>query len=391
MTSVATLAFPYTDFARALAAWFTAAQRDLPWRHAAHAHDPYAVAVSEFMLQQTTVAAVIPYFHRFLERFPTAQALADAPLDEVLALWSGLGYYSRARNLHALGKAVAARGNFPRELGEILELPGVGRYTAGAIASIAYDEAAPIVDANVARVFARVFLIEGDLKQKSNTARLWQEAENGVRAAKTSGIAPSQFNPALMELGALVCTPKNPACESCPVERFCAARKLGRQNEIPFVAPRARPTELFDVCVRLRVGSMDAESAAESTVEFDRTAFWLRQRSHEAGIWWRGMWELPRTTRRAGESAEQALERLLRQELGLADFAISAPLKRLIHGVTTHRIALDCYEVVTETAPRDTRCFTLQESDALAIPSTMRRLLRELAQRDAEPRQSSLF
>jgi A/G-specific adenine glycosylase len=377
------MSFPYSDFARALAAWFAQSQRSLPWRDEPHARDPYAIAVSEFMLQQTTVAAVIPFYQRFLARFPTAQSLAEAPLDDVLALWSGLGYYSRARNLHALGKAVAARGAFPREHEEILALPGVGRYTAGAIASIAYEEAAPIVDANVARVFARVFLIEGDLKRKENAARLWHEAEAGVRAAKEAGVAPSQYNPALMELGSLICTPKNPACDRCPVEAYCDARRENRQNEIPFVAPRAKPTEMADVCVRIR-----------STVDFDRTpseAFWLRQRSHDTRIWWRGMWELPRTTLRDGEDAEAALNRLLREELGLTVFQIGAPLKRIVHGVTTHRITLDCYEVTTEQTPRDAQTFSLETSDSLAMPAAMRRLLRDLAQLDAAPRQASLF
>lgn len=378
--------FSHTNFARALTAWFSGAQRDLPWREAPNARDPYRVAVSEFMLQQTTVAAVIPFYNRFLQRFPTAQSLADAPLDDVLALWSGLGYYSRARNLHALGQAVAARGEFPHTAAEIQELPGVGRYTAGAIASIAYGEAAPIVDANVARVFARVHLIEGDLKKKENAARLWSEAEDGVRAAKAAGIPPSQFNPALMELGALICTPKNPACEICPVEQFCAARRAGLQNELPWIAPRATPTELFDVCVRLK-------TAGPEGMEQDASAprFWLRQRSHKAGIWWRGMWELPRTTRRAGESAEQALDRLLREELELGSFTIGAPLKRITHGVTTHRIALDCYPVTISTPPQGACEFSLEESEDLAMPSTMRRLVRQLAKHDAEPQQSSLF
>jgi len=244
--------FPHNEFARDLAAWFGMAQRDLPWRQPENARDPYRVVVSEMMLQQTTVAAAIPFYTRFIARFPDAQTLAAAPLDDVLAAWAGLGYYARARYLHALAKAVTERGEFPRTLQEIQSLPGVGRYTAGAVASIAFDIAAPIVDANVARVFSRVFLIHGDLKRSDNAARLWNEAEAVVEAGAKQNIAPSQLNPALMELGALVCVPKNPRCEQCPVERFCGARRENRQNELPFIAPKIAPTEMNDVCVRLR-------------------------------------------------------------------------------------------------------------------------------------------
>lgn len=383
--------FPYPDFARDLATWFKAAQRVLPWREAANARDPYRIAVSEFMLQQTTVAAVIPYYERFLERFPSAESLAEAELDDVLALWAGLGYYSRARNLHALGKAVAAGGGFPRSLEGVLALPGVGRYTAGAITSIAYDEATPIVDANVARVFARVFLLEGDLKRKENATRLWAEAAHTVEAANAAGIAPSLFNPGLMELGALVCTPKNPSCDVCPVAAYCEAKRQKRQNEIPFVPQRAAATEMSDVCVRL-IGPDGNGIFSQLT----RPGFWLRQRSHDPGIWWRGMWELPRTTLRTDaegrlESPATALDRLLMEELGLRHYEIGPPVKRIVHGVTVYKITLDCYEVQMEGTPRGAEYFEPDATDPLAMPSAMRRLVRDLTKRDAEPKQGVLF
>jgi A/G-specific adenine glycosylase len=155
------VSFNQKQFAKVLSAWFQTAQRDLPWRHEANAHDPYRVLVSEVMLQQTTVTAVIPFYNRFLERFPDTQSLAAADLEEVLPLWAGLGYYSRARNLHACASAVMEKhgGIFPTTLKEVLALPGIGRYTAGAVLSIALDQKVPIVDANVARVLSRVLCI----------------------------------------------------------------------------------------------------------------------------------------------------------------------------------------------------------------------------------------
>ncbi len=200
------------------------------------------------MLQQTTVAAVTPFFERFIKRFPDWKSLAEAPAEEVLAHWAGLGYYARARNLQKCAQSVVEKGGFPRELSEILSLPGIGRYTAGAVASIAFDVAAPIVDANVARVLARVFALEGSLKNSENQQKLWQEAEILVQSGAKNGVTPSQLNPALMELGALVCTPKNPRCEVCPVEKWCAARRQNRQHELPQRAPRPLLTSVHDVC-----------------------------------------------------------------------------------------------------------------------------------------------
>ena len=366
-------------FARQLCEWFALAQRDLPWRHEANARDPYRVLVSEIMLQQTVVATVIPFYERFLQRFPTIQTLAAASLEDVLPLWAGLGYYSRARNLHKLAQVVVQKhaGIFPRELTEVLELPGVGRYTAGAVTSIAYGAPSPIVDANVARVFARLFFIEGDIKSAANQQKLWLEAEKTVQIGHKNACAPSQLNPALMELGALICTPKNPKCGDCPVAIFCAARKQNRQNEVPQFAPKREKVFLRDACVFI--------------LRDDK--IFLRQRPHDAKIWWRGMWELPRITARENESSEEALTRLLADELQIQG-NIGTLLKTVSHGVTHHNITLDCFAVESENEPQNGAWFTFAQTETLAMPSAMRKLAQWLQKHPRgieKPRQLSLL
>jgi A/G-specific adenine glycosylase len=198
-------------FRRALPRWYRYHQRDLPWRLT---RDPYAIWVSEIMLQQTRVETVIPYYHRWLRAFPTVESLARAPLSRVLKLWEGLGYYSRARNLHCAARQVVGK-SFEQEF---RNLPGIGRYTAGAIASIAFDECASLVDGNVVRVFARVFNIHANVKLPATQRRLWATAET-LLPERGCG----DFNQALMELGALVCLPAGPRCGECPLRRVCAA------------------------------------------------------------------------------------------------------------------------------------------------------------------------
>ncbi|MFA6239890.1 MAG: A/G-specific adenine glycosylase [Candidatus Hydrogenedentales bacterium] len=212
---------------RLLLAWYRAEARDLPWRRT---RDPYAVWLSEVILQQTRVDQGIPYFERFLRAFPTVQDLASASEDEVLKLWEGLGYYSRARNLHRAARIVAneRNGAFPDSAAELEKLPGIGRYTAGAIASIAFGERAPIVDGNVVRVLSRLFDITESTDKTDTRARLW-----ALAAELVPEDAPGDFNQALMELGARVCTPKNPNCSSCPVRLRCEARLLEVQEERP--------------------------------------------------------------------------------------------------------------------------------------------------------------
>ena len=219
---------------RRLERWYDAHRRDLPWRRT---RSPYRIWVAEIMLQQTTVRAVVPHYRRFLRRFPSLRALAAARPDRVLAAWSGLGYYRRARHLHAAARRIARRhgGRFPRDFDAILALPGVGRYTAGAIASTAYGHPRPVVDGNVARVLMRLEGLRGDPRSSAVTRRMWERAESLVRAAADAGT----LNQALMELGATVCLPAAPACPRCPLASGCAARAAGLQAKIP--PPRRLP------------------------------------------------------------------------------------------------------------------------------------------------------
>jgi A/G-specific adenine glycosylase len=218
-----------------LLAWYDRHGRSLPWRES---DDPYAIWVSEVMCQQTRVDTAIPYYHRFLERFPTPQALAAASEDEVLAAWSGLGYYRRARMLHAGVKELVERygGELPEDPEARRGLPGVGRYTAGALGSIAFDLPEPIVDGNVARVLSRVFRIETTLGKAVTERALWSRAEELVQ-----GPRPGDFNQALMELGALICTPKAPSCDACPWANGCAAREAGIQESLPVPRKKKKP------------------------------------------------------------------------------------------------------------------------------------------------------
>ena len=362
-------------FAVALSDWFNAAQRDLPWRRADIINDPYRITVSEVMLQQTTVAAVAPFFERFIARFPDVAALASADESEVLAQWAGLGYYARARNLQRAARAVMDEhgGEFPRDFDAVLALPGVGRYTAGAVASIAFGARAPIVDANVARVLSRVLPVEGDLKKSAAQTQLWGAA---AQIVEVKAVKPREINPALMELGALVCTPKNPKCPDCPVSEFCAARAQNRQNELPVKTPKKAPTLLFDVCALAH--NQDGEVL-------------LRRRPDQPGVWWRGMWELPRTTRAGEETAATALRRL-GEELGIA-WQMRGLFAQLKHGVTRFHIELQCFGVEVEGAELNgnLRWFSVSEALELALPSTMKTLLHRVESGEAAATQLELW
>jgi A/G-specific adenine glycosylase len=301
--------------ARALVAWYRAARRDLPWRRT---RDPYAIWVSEIMLQQTRVAVVVPYWERWMARFPTAAALAVAPLDEVLASWSGLGYYGRARNLHRGAREVVARygGRLPDSAGELRSLPGIGRYTAGAIASMAFDRREPLVDGNVARVLARLFAVEEDVKSPRGQKRLWQLADELVPAD-----APGDFNQALMELGATVCTPAAPRCPECPLADSCRARETGRERELPRVPPRTRDA--------------DKPELAATAAWVERSGKVLLARRAPEGLFG-GLWELPQAPGRA------ALARLL-AGFGLAWRPTGSPVHRHRQVLSHRRLAIDVY------------------------------------------------
>jgi len=253
-----------------IVAHYKSVRRDLPWRRT---RDPYAIWVSEIMLQQTRVATVIPYWERWMAKFPTVAALAAAPQDDVLAAWAGLGYYSRARNLHAGAKALGS--GFPSTASELRAVPGIGPYTAGAIASIAFGERAPLVDGNVARVLSRVFAIDEDVKSTAGQRAVWARAGE-LMAALPHGLAPGDLNQGVMELGATICAP-TPRCLACPIGQHCAAKATGRQDELPIMPARKKEAEL-PILARTIVWIFDSELV-------------LVRRSPE-GLFG-GLWELP--------------------------------------------------------------------------------------------------
>jgi A/G-specific adenine glycosylase len=306
-------------FARRLLKWFDGSQRKLPWRvddRTGAAADPYHVLVSEAMLQQTQVATVIPYFHRFIGRFPTLRDLAAADEQEVLRAWQGLGYYSRARNLRAACRTVLERhnGELPRERDELLTLPGVGRYTAGAVASIAFGRRAPIVDGNVTRVLCRIDRIESDPRERETQALLWRRAEE-ILPRKRVGT----FNAALMELGATVCVPRSPQCLICPVREHCEAFAAGVPESIP-AARKAKPTPLLrraTFCIR----------------HGDR---WLIEQRPATGRW-AGMWQFVTL---AADNASDPGE--LRKLLPVRTSPARA-LGTVTHGLTHRRYHFDVF------------------------------------------------
>ena len=230
------------DFRRLLVHWYSSQKRDLPWRRT---RDPYRIWISEIMLQQTRVAAVIPYFERFLQRFPDVESLAVAPESELLSMWAGLGYYSRARNLHRAAQQIAAQGKFPATYPEIRALAGVGDYTAAAIASIAFELPHAVLDGNVMRVLARVDADPSDISAGSTRVRLQQRAQDLLDSRH-----PAEFNQAMMELGATVCLPRQPQCLLCPLSELCRARKQGITGELPVKGRRMKMVQV-ERCVLL--------------------------------------------------------------------------------------------------------------------------------------------
>ena len=307
----------YTAFRRQLIRWYERHARDLPWRHTT---DPYRVWISEIMLQQTTVAAVVPYFERFLHRFPTVNDLAAAEENDVLRLWEGLGYYSRARNLRKAAQVIVDQhgGVFPSEVDALQNLPGIGRYTAGAIASFAFDRRAPIVEANTLRLYCRLLGYADDPRSAVGQQALWSLAE--AILPKTQ---PGRFNQALMELGATVCSPKEPDCEHCPVHRHCRAFLDGTQATIPQPATRPTITDVEEVSVAVRLGKR----------------YLLRRRRPEER--WAGLWDFVRFALDDSITSARVVAAVgehtsLKVELG-------PQLAELKHGVTRYRITLKCF------------------------------------------------
>jgi A/G-specific adenine glycosylase len=306
---------------RRLLSWYAENARDLPWRRS---HDPYFVWLSEIMLQQTQVATVCDYFERFLRELPTIQRLAAADEQQVLRLWEGLGYYRRARQLHAAARKIVAElgGELPDDVERLQDLPGIGRYTAGAIASIAFGRPAAILEANTIRLLSRLIGYRGDVTTSGGRRALWQTAEEFLPRENAA-----RFNQALMELGSLVCTPTNPRCDDCPLETWCAARAAGLQHAIPRAKPRKRYTELHEAAVVIRKCGR------------------VLVRQCGRGERWAGLWDFPRCAVEA-EGPLLVLDEIVAKVRAQTGVTCSpGPLiKTIKHGVTRYRITLDCFE-----------------------------------------------
>jgi A/G-specific adenine glycosylase len=339
--------------------WFTANARDLPWRRT---RDPYAVWVSEIMLQQTQVKTVIPYFERWMRELPNVHALANASSEKIHKLWEGLGYYTRVRNMQKAAQSILENqgGKFPHNYEDILALPGIGRYTAGAISSIAYNEATPILDGNVIRVLTRVFGIRENARATETMARLWQMADQLVQAAQhrsrfiihDSHIGPcSAFNQSLMELGALICTPRQPQCEACPVSRLCIARREGVVEQLPNLGVRPAATaRRFAACV----------------IEHGEKVF-VRQRP--AGVVNGHLWEFP-NVETGIKTSRRATRRHLEVELGCT-FEALTPLTVVKHTITRYRITLEAYRAQLNGAlPRQEAGEWILKSELEPLPFT---------------------
>lgn len=331
---------PLIRFRRKLLSWFAEFRRDLPWRHT---KDPYRIWLSEIMLQQTRVAAVIPYYERFLARFPDVKTLADAQEEEVLRQWAGLGYYSRARNLQkAAGQIVFQHhSRFPDTLSEALKLSGIGEYTAAAILSIAYNKKLAVLDGNVARVIARLTAIRGDLRANGR----WQELQ-AIADSLLAQSAAGDWNEAMMELGATICTPRSPQCLLCPVGAFCQARKLGLTAAIP---EKRKKREIVDVSLAaLVVVDADGQTLLLPPPHGTNTA----GNGHDVASLLSRMWHFP--TIEVQGNAEMALRDFARKSLlgGRSSPSNLVPLPKVRHTVTFRSITIEPFRLNLQKLPR---------------------------------------
>lgn len=337
---------------RALLAWYRRTARDLPWRRT---RAPYCIWLSEILLQQTRVETVEPYYERFMAALPTVAALAAAPLERVLRLWAGLGYYTRARSLHRAARIIVAEhgGAFPRTAAEWQRLPGIGRYTAGAVASIAYGEPVPAIDGNVRRVLARLCNYTAPLNTQAGQDAIWERAEWLLPRQ-----APGDFNQALMELGARVCTPRRPRCPDCPVQRWCAGLSAGQPEHLPVRRNRRRVPEVEAVAGVLRRRGQ---------------ILLVRRPPGLLG----GMWTLPTAELRVGQSPVRRLRALLHPGL-----IVGAQRAIVGHQFTHRRLRVHVHAcewprgVVHPRGNLDRRWVPPAELDAYVLTTLDRKLLR---------------
>jgi A/G-specific adenine glycosylase len=339
--------------------WYDEHQRELPWRNAT---DPYPVWISEVMLQQTQVQTVIPYYLKFLEHFPSIAALAQADTDALLRLWAGLGYYSRARNLQKAARTILDQfgGVFPENYSEVLALPGIGRYTAAAIVSIAFGQTRAVLDGNVSRVLARLLRISGDPKSSAVQNRLWAAAQQLLPGAR-----PGDFNQAVMELGATVCSPRQPRCLLCPWTQQCLARQQGLQELLPEKAPREKARRSLQAAVVIR----------------HRGRFLIVRRSDQRLL--KGFWEFPSTELRQKRSAAKMVARLAAETYGF-DVGPVEPLTIVKHSITTRRIELQVFRAKLAVGASskmndpDCRWVRLKDMGQYAFASASQRIVQEL-------------
>jgi A/G-specific adenine glycosylase len=343
-------------FRRRLLDWFGATQRDLPWRRS---RDPYRIWISEVMLQQTQVKTVVPYFEQFVRRFPDVNALARADLQDVLKCWEKLGYYARARNLHAAAREMVANrdGVIPRDRDELLMLPGIGDYMAAAIASIAFDQPQAVVDGNVKRVLARLCMIEAPVNSPAAARRFRDRAQVMLDAKR-----PGDFNQAMMELGAVVCLPRDPRCDACPVSTFCRSYAEGKAHDFPVRAKRKTvPTYHVAVGIVQRRGKI------------------LITRRKPSGLLG-GLWEFPGGRVAAGESAEDACRREIREETDI-DVRVTAWVAHVDHAYSHFKIGMDVYSCVYRAGkvklrgPVDYRWIRVDEIDDYPFPGANHKFL----------------
>lgn len=347
--------------AKKILRWYARHQRDLPWRKT---KNPYAIWISEIMLQQTQVQTVVPYYHRFLARYPSVKSLAAANPDEILKLWENLGYYARARHLHASAMEIVDRlqGAIPKTEKELLRLPGIGSYTAAAIASIAYGERVPAVDGNVRRVLCRVFAIRKPLEQVRTQERIRRLAEELVPSKD-----PGPFNQALMDLGATVCTPREPSCVTCPVRDLCLAAIQGIQDFLPVKKRRPAP--------------MHKEMVA--AVLMDRRGRGLITKRKPTGLLG-GLWGFPGGERRPPETLVKALGRSVREQLGV-EVAFEKSLPPVRHAYTHFRLTVYAFPCRIITGkPRAMGCFEMKwaspdDLDRLALSRVDRKIIAALS------------